>query len=87
MDAKSWDKTFERFPGEVRHTHYSMSGKLQQEEGPRALTLTNLLILMSFVCAAESVLLPIRNAGGGLGLYIVGAIVALALGVSVVWLE
>jgi uncharacterized membrane protein len=64
-----------------------MDSELPPEEGFRALTLTNLLILMTFTITVASVFMPMKEAGVGALRFLVGAIPALCLGATLVWVE
>ena len=53
----------------------------------QALTLGNMLIVTSFTITVMAVILPLKDAGGGLLRYILGVPLALALGTLIVWLS
>ena len=57
------------------------------DEVPRALTLTNLLILMGFTLTVTCVFAPLKDAGLGVSRFFLGAIPAVILGCLLVWLE
>lgn len=66
---------------------WNMDSELPPEDGFRALTLTNLLIVMAFIITVTSVFTPMKEAGIGALRFLVGAIPALCLGATLVWVE
>jgi hypothetical protein len=56
----------------------------ETEETPRALTLGNLLLMCAFVITVESLILELKQAGGGLLRYVIGVPLGLVTGALIV---